>query len=147
MKTKDLQANGVKQWGYDVAATKPQSAVKNSLKLSLCVCLDKTNHEYIFIVCIAISTSLLQNITSPSPPLCFFFPRPLLFLETVQTPTLFLGNALVYIGFVLIPPPLHLENQIFQWIPIILKFSILYPIPSFKNNQILSQNFPVFLLS
>ena len=68
--------------------------------------------------------SALLKTTNPS-----FLPSPLIDVKTVQAP-LFLGNSSLYIGFLWISP----ENQIFQWTPLVLKFFILNPIPSFKSN-------------
>ena len=48
----------------------------------------------------------------------------------------FLGILpLIYWFFMhLPPPPLPLKNRIFQWTPILLKFFIFNPVPSFKSN-------------
>ena len=63
-------------------------------------------------MCIGVSTPL-KNTTHP------FLPSPLLYWK------------------IFLPLPFQmwtsLKNQIFQWTPIILKFFIINPIPSFKN--------------
>ena len=62
------------------------------------------------LVCIRVSFPLKNTTLS-------FFQSPPLNWQTVQAPP-FLGNPLLYIGFLWIPP---LESQIFQWTPKILK--------------------------
>ena len=57
-----------------------------------------------------------------------FYPRPLLNLKTVQAPLFY---AIPHYIFVF--PDFPSKNQIFQWTPLILKFFILNPIPSFKS--------------
>ena len=69
-----------------------------------------------------------------SPPqkhqLLFFLPNLLLNLQTIQALLLrhFASNILIFHA----PPPP--KNRIFQWTPILLKFFIFNPIPSFKSN-------------
>ena len=75
------------------------------------------------------------GVSSPPPhlktPSALFFANPLSLSEICKLSKClpFLGNSPLYIGFLWSP----CKNQIFQWTPIILKFFILNPIPSFKS--------------
>ena len=73
-----------------------------------------------------------------------FLPSPPLNLQTVKAAP-FLGNPPLYWFFVNPSPPP--KSRIFQWNQIILRFFILNCILSFKSNEILSWNFPVWIFS
>ena len=79
-----------------------------TIHTSTSISRSKGNH----IVCIRVS------ITPSKTPPHFYHQAPLF------------RQYLLYIGFSGTPA----KNQIFQWTSIILKFSILNPIPSFKSN-------------
>ena len=77
---------------------------------------------FVSIVCIGVSSP-------PSKTTPLFFTKPPLKSAICLSPPI-LGNSPLYIGF----SWAVLKNRIFQGIPIILRFFIPGPIPSFKGN-------------
>ena len=100
----------------------------------------QTFSEIFWAHCMHRDINPLKNIT---PPLSCQAPPPLN-LQTVKAAP-FLGNPPLYWFFVNPSPPP--KSRIFQWNQIILRFFILNCILSFKSNEILSWNFPVWIFS
>ena len=101
----------------------------------------QTFSEIFWAHCMHRDINPLKNIT---PPLSCQAPPPLN-LQTVKAAP-FLGNPPLYWFFVNPSPPPP-KSRIFQWNQIILRFFILNCILSFKSNEILSWNFPVWIFS
>ena len=99
----------------------------------------------VYIVCIGISTYPLPQ--SKTPPTSFLPSPPLpLNLQTVQasSPHFRQSPFICWFFMTLLP---FLKTRIFTWIPKIWKFFILHSILTFRSNEILSWNFPVWILS
>ena len=85
--------------------------------------------DWAFIVHTGVSTTL-KNTPPPAPPSHRFFQAPLLKSANCPSPLPFFRQfSFIYCFFSWAPS--HPKNRIFQWTPMILKFFILNPIPSF----------------